>query len=524
MLKHSMRRAALRDGADTLPERCGVAPSAAQGHRCVLAAMCLGSMLTMFNATSVNVMLPSIARSFEASASELQWVSAIYTLCYAGMMLPGGALGDRLGRRASFLLGVAVFVVGSAGCAFSPSYLVLLSARVVQAVGAATLLPQTLSILTHEYGDLSVRVRAVATWSGISSLGLAMGPVLGGVIVSISSWRWGFAFSAILGVLALLLGWAVVPASRHGRPVQAPSGTDLAGIVLSVVALSALALGLIESATFGWGSPVIISSFFVSAAATAGFLMVERSLGRRNGYRIMPLSIWRSRQLIASNISAIAYFFMFFGILYFFSIDLQDHRGFSVVATGIVFLPMTFTMVVVGPLAGRLGVRFGTGAILAVGMGVGAAGCWLLAVVPAQAALANIAWRLLLVGIGSGLMSSSMSNLAVTGIARIYSGSASAVHNMFRQIGSTLGVAVMGTIVGASASFAAGLEHAMLAAASLLALGGIVVLLLTRTRTPQAHGSERAGASATDSRTRQAVSYTHPKRTAQFDLDPKGKV
>ncbi len=443
--------------------------------------MCLGLMLSMFNSTQVNVTLPAIADSLHASPTELQWVSAVYTLCYAATLLPGGALGNRLGRRASFLVGVGVFVVGSLGCALAPTLPLLLAARVAQAVGAAIMLPQTLAILVNEYDDPAARSRAVGIWAGGASLGLAAGPILGGVIVSVGSWRWGFVLSAILGVGALALAYAAVPAARHGRASGAPS-SDPAGTGLSVVALVALAFGLIEAGNLGWDAPAIIAAFVVAAMAVAGFLAVEHLLGTRGRHPIMPLQIWKSRRLVAANLAGLGYFFAFFGILYFFSIDLQQQRGFTPLATGIAFLPMMIVMAFLGPVAGRLSARFGSARILGGGLLVAAAGCALLALLGPDASALDTEWRLLVFGIGAGFMSSPMSNLAVSSVERQHSSTASAVHNMCRQIGSTLGVAALGAVIGSRPGFSAGLAVAMLVTAVLLAVIGIGVWALTGMR------------------------------------------
>ncbi|WP_433288875.1 MFS transporter [Pseudonocardia sp. CA-142604] len=444
----------------------------------LLIAMCLGLMLSMFNSTLVNVTLPDIATSLRVSATELQWVSTIYSLCYAAMLLPGGALGNRLGRRNAFLAGIGVFVVGSLGCAAAPDLAALLAARVAQALGAATMLPQTLAILVHEFDHASVRSRAVGIWAGLASLGLAAGPVLGGAIVSISSWRWGFLLSVLLGAATLALALPAVPQSRHGRTPGAPT-VDLPGAALSVVALAALVFGLIESTDLGWDSPFIVLAFIASALAIAGFLLLEHTLGRRGTHPIMPLDIWRSRHFVAANLAGLAYFFCFFGILYFFSIDLQQQRGFTPLITGIAFLPMMITIAVLGPVAGRLGARFGSTRVLTAGLLIGGVGCFLLAFPAHSDSLLGVESQLLIVGIGCGLMSSPTSNLAVSSVERRHSSTASAVHNMCRQIGATLGVAVLAGVVSAS-EFATGLDHAMAVLGALLAATAVAVWLLTR--------------------------------------------
>lgn len=442
----------------------------AGGSPTVLLTMCLGLMLSMFNSTLVNVTLPAIGTSFAASTTQLQWISSAYTLCYAAMLLPGGAVGNRWGRRRAFLVGIGVFLLASVVCAIAPGLAVLLVGRVAQALGAAWMLPQTLATLVHEYADLRARSRAVGVWAGVASLGLSAGPVLGGVILSITTWRAGFWLCVVLAALTVALGVVAVPASRHGRPAEAPS-VDLVGAGLSVVGLTALVFALIESGTHGWDSPLIWVCLAVFVVGALAFVALQERMTRRGEVPLMPLRLWRSRGFVAANVAGLVYFLAFYGILFFFSLDLQQVRGHSALATGLSFLPMTLVMAVLGPVAGRLTSRYGALRVLTLGLVIAAVGSLLLGLLPHEAGLADLEWRLAVVGLGAGLMSSPMSTAAVSSVDAAHSSTASAVHNTFRQIGATLGVAALGVVVGATAApgFAAGLDHAMLVVAALLA-------------------------------------------------------
>jgi len=436
----------------------------------VLTAVCLGLLLSMYNATVVNVMLPDIREGLHASETGLQWVAALYSLCYAALLMAGGALGARLGKRMTFLGGVAVFTVGSAACAAAPTLGFLLAARAVQAVGVAALIPQ--------------------------SLGLAAGPVMGGAITSVANWRVGFLLSAVLGVVTVAFGVGVISRARYGRPAQAPA-PDFMGAVMSMLTLAALTFGLIESATLGWGSPLIIGAFILTAAAAAGFIAAQHAAGRRGRHPLMPLELWRSPRFIGANLSALAYFVMLYGILYFYSIDLQQYKHYSTLAAGLAFLPMTILMALLGPVAGRLSARFSTTPVMVAGLLVAAAGSLALALLPTHGSAIDMGWRFALIGLGAALMNSPMSNSAVSSAAAHHSGAASATHNTFRQIGGTLGVAALGTIVaaghhaagGAFAAFPTGLSHAMEAVAAVLALCALVVAVLGKERYHGRHSS-----------------------------------
>ena len=455
----------------------------------VLTVVCLGLMLSMYNATLVNVMLPDIRSSLHASQTGLQWIAALYSLCYAALLLAGGALGARLGKRTTFVGGVAVFTLASAACAFAPTLGFLLIARAVQAVGVAALIPQTLSILVTEYKEPAQRARAVGIWAGAASLGLAAGPVIGGAIVSVGSWRDGFLLSVIIGAITVALGFRVLPGSRYGRP-ENPAKTDFMGAVLSMLTLGALVYGLIESATLGWGSPLIIGSFVLTVVAAVLFIVTQRTAARRGKQPLMPLELWHSRRFIGANASALAYFVMLYGILYFYSIDVQQYRHDSALTAGLAFLPMTILMAVLGPVAGRLAARFSTTPVMVTGLLVAAAGSLALALMPAHWSMFDLGWRFALVGIGAALMNSPMSNTAVSSVAAHHSGAASATHNTFRQIGGTLGVAALGTIVTAGhhagaadpAAFGTGLGHAMGVVAAALAACAAIVAVLGRKR------------------------------------------
>jgi EmrB/QacA subfamily drug resistance transporter len=466
------------------------------GSAAVLTAVCLGLMLSMYNATVVNVMLPDIGAALKASGTGLQWVAALYSLCYAALLLAGGALGERLGKRTTFLGGVAGFTVGSAACAAAPTLGVLLAARAVQAVGVAAVIPQTLSILVTEYTDPGRRARAVGIWAGAASLGLAAGPVVGGAITSAASWRAGFMLSVVLGVITVALGFRVISRARYGRPAYAAT-PDFVGAGLSTLALAALVYGLIESATLRWASPLIIGALALAAAAAAGFIATQHTAGRRGRQPLMPLELWRSQRFIGANLSALAYFVMLYGILYFYSVDLQQYKHYSTLAAGLTFLPMTLLMALLGPVAGRLSARFATTPVMVAGLLVAATGSFSLALLPTDGSVADVGWRFALVGIGAGLMNSPMSNTAVSSVADRHSGVASATHNTFRQIGGTLGVAALGTIVaagrhapkGATAAFPTGLSHAMTVVAAILAVCAVTVAVLDRNRSHGRHSA-----------------------------------
>lgn len=450
-------------------------------------AMCLGTMISMFNSTLVNVLVPAIGLEFSVPAADLEWVSAAYSLAYGSLLLLGGAIGVRFGRRLGFLLGTSVFLLGSVLCGLAPSAGLLLAGRVLQGVGVAFLLPQTLAILSTEFADPRTRAKVIGLWAGVSSLGLAAGPVLGGLIQTTLSWRYGFILSFVLALLAAITGWFGVPRSRHGRPDrEAP--IDWLAIGVWVAGLG-LALGsFILVGRPGVSDLGIVLALLLGCGLVAVFLVGQARAEAAGRRALMPPSIFSSPQFLTASFGGVSYFFMFFAVLYFYSVALQDVRGYSSLVTGALFLPMMVAAAVLGPVAGRLVARFGLLPIFLTGSAVGALGCITLALEPADAPLWDLEWRFALVGIASGLLSSTLSNLATEGMHGGMASTAAAVHSVFRQIGSTLGVVVLGLVIAAvSASdgtdfSVAGLHVAMWITAVVLLVCAAVPLALRHRR------------------------------------------
>lgn len=457
-------------------------PSATRRSQALLlVAMCLGMALTMYNTTLVNTIATAIGSSLHAGSSGVQWISAGYTLCYAALLLTGGAYGNRIGRRTAFLAGTAAFAAGSLGCAVAPDLAVLLVFRVVQAAAAAVLLPPTMSILVYEYSG-PARARAVGIWAGVASLGLSAGPVLGGVILEFSTWRVGFVLSAALGVAALWLASVTVSRDRHGRPEQ-KAGIDATGALLSVIALGGLVFGLIDSSAYGWTSPVIIGCLAVFVIGLAAFVLAQDRMTKRGRDALMPLELWRASKFTAANVAGLFYFVCFTGVIFFYSAQLQVDWHASALVTGLSFLPMTLIQAALAPVAGRLSGRIGATPVLAAGLTAGGAGCLLLSLLPhGGASLLDLEWRLAVVGVGAGFMSSPMSTLAVSSVPQRHSTTAAAVHNTFRQAGATLAVAGLGVIVGPLdvPGMDAGVGRAMLLTGILLIIWAAVTLMITR--------------------------------------------
>lgn len=447
----------------------------------VLVATCLGMSMTMYSGTMATAVTPAIGEAFGASSTERQWISASFTLVLASLLLTGGAFGNRLGRRTAFLAGVVVFTGATLGCALAPSLWALVGFRVGQAVGSSLLLPPTMSILVHEYADLRDRARALGVWAGVAGLGLSAGPVVGGVIAQGLSWRAGFAAAFVIGVVAAWIGWVAIPPERHGPPDEVPP-LDVLGTVLSVIGQGGLVYGLIESRNLGWTATPVMAGFVAAVLGIVAFVAAQARAARRDGHPLMPLELWRIPDFVAANVAGIVYFVCFTGILFFYSAEFQVDRHYSLLESGLAFLPMTLLMSVFAPVAGRLAARFGALRTMGVGMLVTAAGCLLLAAAPYDSGLGDVEWRLAFVGLGSGLIGTPMNTAVVSSVPLRHSGTAAAIHNTFRQIGSSLAVAALGVVVGDTTlpGFAPGLSHAMLGASVAMLVWGVVVLAVGR--------------------------------------------
>src|ERR671934_2278771 len=325
-----------------------------------LAALSFALFMIMLDNTIVNVALPAIRKDLGITLSALEWTVTGYALTFAVLMLSGGKLADLLGRRRIFLLGLAVFTLSSLWCGLSGSATELISARAIQGVGAALMMPSTLSIITAIF-PARERGAAIGIWAGVSAMALAIGPLLGGIITEHISWNWIFYVNVPIGVLGIVASLVVVPESRDTSHEQR---LDLPGLLSSGVGLLALVYALIEAHNFGWTSARILSLFAISAVALATFVLLE--LHQR--LPMLDLSLFKSGTFAGANLVAILVTLAMFGIFVFFPIYMQTFRGWSPVQAGAALLPWTVLIVIFAPIAGRLSDRVGSRWLIPGGM------------------------------------------------------------------------------------------------------------------------------------------------------------
>jgi MFS transporter, DHA2 family, methylenomycin A resistance protein len=404
-----------------------------------LGAMCFALFMAMLDNTVVNVALPRISQDLGSGISGLQWIIDAYTLVFASLMLTGGTLGDIFGRKRFFLIGLSIFTVGSLVCALAPNLAVLIGGRGVQGLGAAVLMPGTLSILTNTFLDPRERAQAIGIWAGISGMALAAGPVVGGLLVDRFGWQSVFFLNVPIGVIAFVVCILAVRESKN------PEGRrlDFPGQVLAFIALGTLTYALIEANSYGWTSAVILTLFAVAVVALVAFVVVEG----RSSSPMLQLGFFRNPTFAAGAGCSAAVSFGMFGMFFFLSLFFQNIQGYTPLQAGLRALPNTMMIIVFAPLAGRLASRIGSRVPMTVGLTLNALSLFLFTQVQVNTSYAHI-WPLLsLAGFGMALVMSPMTAAVMNSVPPQRAGMASATTSASREIGGVFGIALLGAIV-----------------------------------------------------------------------------
>ena len=404
-----------------------------------LGAMCFALFMIMLDNTVVNVALPSIQRDLHASLQALEWTMNAYTLTFAVLMVTGGRLGDIFGRRRMFLFGVAVFGASSLAIGLAPNDAMLVAFRAVQGIGAAFMMPATLSIITQAF-PAEQRGTAIGTWAGVSALALAIGPVIGGLLTEDVSWRAIFFINPPIAVGAVAV---TLVATRESRDETVARDVDFAGIATLTAGLTALVLALVEGNSWHWGSARIVGLFVVAVVALAAFVVIELRLRTP----MLDFSFFRSRTSAGANVVAFLITFAMFAQFFFLTLYMQNVLHYSPLQTGVRFLPATLVIIVMGPLSGRLTDRVGPRPLMALGLAVVGAALLIQSQLTIHTGYGLLLPGFILMGLGIGLVMSPMSTAAMNAVDRTKSGAASGVVSMSRMVGGTVGLAVMGALV-----------------------------------------------------------------------------
>ncbi len=450
--------------------------------RWVLAVTVLGSGLAMIDATVVNIALPTIADDLGAGTTGLTWVVNAYTLTLASLILLGGSLGDRLGRRRVFLVGVAWFAAASLLCTLAQSIEQLVAARALQGVGGALLTPGSLAILQASFRP-EERSRAIGAWSGLGGLAAAAGPFLGGWLVGLGSWRWIFVVNVPLALLVLLVAARHVPESRDEGAARE---TDLLGALLVVVGLGSLTWSLSAWPARGLGSPEVGGLLVVAVAALVGFVARERS----TAHPMLPLDVFASRNFTAANVVTFLVYGALGGIFFWLVVTLQVVAGFEPLLAGLGLLPVTVLMLLFSERAGVLNDRVGPRVLMTAGPLTSAAGIALLARIgPDSHYVPDVVGPMTVFAVGLVLTVTPLTATVLAAVPESRAGVASGVNNAVARTAGLLSVAVLPLLVGLGEggfADAAALEPAFhrvaLLCAGLLAAGGVIAWLLVRPR------------------------------------------
>lgn len=415
--------------------------SAAKRRWFGLGALALVSFLLTLDDTALSVALPAVGRDLGLGLSGLEWVVNAYTVAFAALLLTGGWLSDALGSRRIFLWGLALFTVSSLAAGLAPSGLLLLAARVLQGGGAALLTPASLAIISASFPQRQ-RGLAVGIWAGISAGGLAVGPLLGAALTESFGWGSIFLLNVPIGVLGLAAGRMTLAATK---PASGRRRFDLAGMLTSSVALFALLFALTEGMSYGWASPPVLAAFAAAAAGLLLFVAIEQ----RRQAPLLPLALFRSRNLSGANAVSLLSTAVMCGIFFFISLYLQMVRGYTAIEAGLAFLPMTLLICLVAPVAGRLSDRIGRRLPAAAGMLILAAGLWLLSRLGASSGLWSLLPGLIVAGIGIGLTTAPTTTAALDFAPPEEAGLRAGILNTSRMIGLAVGITLMGAIVTA---------------------------------------------------------------------------
>jgi len=443
-----------------------------------LAAVSFGLFMIMLDNTVVNVALPSIQEDLGADLSELQWIVTGYALSFAALMLIGGKLADAYGRRLLFVVGIVVFTGASLWCGLADSGNMLIAARVVQGIGAALMNPATLSIIAATFAPKE-RGMAIGIWAGVSALALAIGPLVGGLLTEHLSWHWIFFVNIPVGVIAIAVSFLLITESKD----DTHESLDVPGLATSALGLFALTYGLIEANTYGWSSGRIVGSFVVAVVSLAAFVVIER----RRRSPMLDLSLFRSGTYAGANIAMLLVALAMFGVFFFVSLYMQNVLGYSAVQAGAAFLPMTILIILVAPVAGKLSDKYGSRWLMTIGMVLLGVQLLYLSQLGADASFWNLLPGFLVGGFGMAITMTPTVAAATRAVPVEKSGVGSAVLNAMRQVGGSVGIALMGAIVAAEASgrpglegFMAGFERALFVAALIAFAGSIVAFALVR--------------------------------------------
>jgi EmrB/QacA subfamily drug resistance transporter len=444
--------------------------------RWVLAATILGSGMTFIDGTVVNVVLPVLGQTLHASEAQLQWIVEAYMLLLTSLMLLGGSLGDRYGRRRLFVVGTSLFALASAWCGLSPNVTSLIAGRAVQGIGAALLVPGSLAMISAAFDDRT-RGAAIGTWASGTAICAGAGPVLGSLLVEHLSWRWVFLINLPLAIIALWIAWRHLPQIATRTP-RTP--LDWRGAALATLGLGALVFGLVRAGSLGFRDAVAAGASGGGALLLVAFVLVERWLGRRDrDAAMMPLWVFASRTFVGVNVLTIFLYGALAMALFVLPFTLIGRHGYTVVTAATAMLPFVIVMFLLSRWAGRLMDRYGARLPLVAGPLIAGAGYLLMTRVAASGDyLTAVLPAVLTMSVGMSIAVAPLTATVMAAVDQPHAGIASGINNATARLASLLAVALVGVL--APGAFAESLGQVALIAAGLAGLAALSALALVR--------------------------------------------
>ncbi|UXA20950.1 MFS transporter [Mycobacterium sp. SMC-4] len=437
----------------------------------ILASCCMSLLIVSMDATIVNIAIPTIRSDLSASTAQMQWVVDVYTLVLASLLMLSGAAGDRLGRRRVFQTGLTIFALGSLACSLAPTVETLIAARLLQGIGGSMLNPVALSIISQIFTGRQERARALGIWGGVVGISMALGPIVGGLLIDSVGWRSVFWINLPICAAALVLTAVFVPESRS----VTMRSVDPVGQGLAVVFLFGTVYTLIEGPVLGWGDPRVLGVAVAAAVAFVAFVAYES----RRTDPFLDLRFFRSIPFSSATVTAVSAFAAWGAFLFMMSLYLQEERGYSAMHTGLIYLPIAVGAVLFSPLSGRLVARFGARPSLVVSGTLIAVASTMLVFLSATTPVWSLTIVFAVFGVGFAMVNAPITNAAVSGMPTDRAGAASAVTSTSRQVGVSIGVALCGAVAGPAmdaggAGFAAASRPLWLVCT---ALGGVILAL-----------------------------------------------
>jgi EmrB/QacA subfamily drug resistance transporter len=460
-----------------------------------LAIVSIGLFMVVLDNLVVNVALPSIHRDLGASIQALEWTVNAYVLAYAVLLLTGAALGDRFGRKRMFIAGIALFTASSAAAAIAPSTGLLIAARASQGIGAAIVTPLTLTLLAEAFPP-ERRGIALGVWSAISGTAVALGPLVGGAVIQAASWHWIFWINVPIGIVLVPLA-----ATRLTESHGSSRALDLGGLALASTGLFGIVFGLVQSQSEGWTNPTVIAALAAGVVLVLAFIRYEL----RATEPMLPLSFFAKRSFAVTNAVSLAMYFGMFGSIFFLSQFLQNVLGNTPLQAGVKLLAWTGATMVVSPLAGFFSERYGSRLFMVAGLGLQATAlAWLASIAGIHMSYASMLGPFILAGAGMGLVFAPSASAVLASVRTDQAGQASGATNAIRELGGTLGIAVLATVFtshggyASAQSFVNGLVPAIWVGVGVLGVGALIAAALpfeTRAVPAQAAGVQSASVS-----------------------------